>query len=574
MESGIIGTQNGHSRRQTPPPPGKLRLMPLGGVGEFGKNCMAIECGKDLIIVDCGQKFPEDDQLGIDLVIPDFSFIVEHADRLRGVVLTHGHEDHIGALPYLLRQLGSLRVPIYGSRLTLALVTAKLAELEPEYEPIMIPVDGYETARLGVFSVEFLPVAHSMPHAMALSINTPAGRILHTGDYKLEIDPVAGTPLPPPFHRLDMTDPFLLLMADSTNVDREGFAPVEESVREGIEPIIAAAPATVVMATFSSSLYRVQTALDIAQKTGRKVAVCGLSLERNFAIATELGLLQYPGHLVRPLAEIVRMPPSQRLLLFTGTQGEPESALARLSRNAFKGYKIQEGDLVILSSRIIPGNERPIWRMINNFYRHGARVITEREARVHGSGHACRGEMRRLIDLVRPQYMMPVHGEMRQLIMHRELAMECGIERDRVIVIEDGTQLELDKNGAAVTPTDWAGQVLVDGRLMDGVEDVVLRDRKYLSEDGIVTIILVIDQHTHKILTGPDIVSRGFVSVEENEALIDDCKRVVLEAYEECDVESQEQWDVVKTTVRKALRRYLTEVTDRYPVILPVVVEI
>ncbi len=572
--AGIIGTQNGQARRQGPPAPGRLRITPLGGVGEFGKNCMALECGRDMIVIDCGQKFPEDDMFGIDMVIPDFSYIVEHADRLRAVVLTHGHEDHIGALPYLLRQLGPLRVPIYGSRLTLALVTAKLAELEPDYAPVLMPVEGHERAKMGVFQVEFLPVAHSMPHAMALAIATPLGRLLHTGDYKLESEGEGGSPLPPPFHRLDLDDPFLLLMADSTNVDREGFAPVEAHVREGLDPLIASAAGTVVLATFSSSLYRVQTGLDLALKTGRKVAVCGLSLERNFAIATELGLLRYPDYLVRPLAEVVRMPPHQRLLIFTGTQGEPDSALARLSRNAFKGYKVQEGDTIILSSRIIPGNEKPIWRMINNFYRHGGRVITERDARVHGSGHAYRGEMRQIIGLLRPQYLMPVHGEMRQLIIHRELAVECGLPRERVLVFENGTQLELDKSDVTLTATDWAGQVLVDGRSMGGVEDVVLRDRKYLSEDGIVTVILVIDQHTHKIIAGPDIVSRGFVSVEENESLLDGCRKVVAEAFEECDIESQEQWDVVKTAVRKALRRYLTEATDRYPVILPVVVEI
>ncbi|MCE5228920.1 ribonuclease J [bacterium] len=572
--AGLIGTQGGPSRRQNPPAPGTLRVMPLGGVGEFGKNCLALEYGKDMIIIDCGQKFPEDDMFGIDLVIPDFSYIVEHADRLRGIVLTHGHEDHIGGLPHLIRQLGTSRIPIYGSRLTLALVTAKLFELEPDYEPILMPVEGFERGKMGVFDVEFLPVSHSMPHAMALVIETPIGRLFHTGDYKLECEGANGSPLPAPFQRLDLNDPFLLLMADSTNVDREGFAPTEDQVREGLDPILSAAQGTVIMATFSSSLYRVQTGLDLAIKTGRKVAVCGLSLERNFAIATELGLIHYPDYLVRPLAEVVRLPPRQRLLLFTGTQGEPESALARLSRNAFKGYRITEGDTVILSSRIIPGNEKPIWRMINNFYRHGGRVITERDARVHGSGHACRGEMRRLIDIIRPGYFMPVHGEMRQLIIHRELAVECGVPADRVLVFENGTQLELAKSGATLTPTDWAGQVLVDGRSMGGVEEVVLRDRKYLSEDGIVTVILVIDQHTHKIIAGPDIVSRGFVSVEENESLLDDCRRVVTEAFEECDVESQEQWDVVKTAVRKALRRHLTEATDRFPVILPVVVEV
>ncbi len=534
---------------------------------------MALEFGEDMIVIDCGQKFPEDDMLGIDTVIPDFSYVLEHADRLRALVLTHGHEDHIGAVAYLLRQLHPLRVPIYGSPLTLALVTAKLIEQAPDVKPLLATVAGHERARLGAFEIEFLPVAHSMPHAMSLSITTPIGRVLHTGDYKLDAD-AADSPLPAPFNRLDLADPYLLLMADSTNVDREGFSPHEYEVHDGLAPLLTEATGTVLLAMFSSSINRMQTALDLAAQTGRKVAICGWSLERNFSIATELGLLSYSERLVRPLAEVVRLPPNQRLMLFTGTQGEPESAMARLSRNAYRGYKIQPGDLIIFSSRIIPGNERPIWRMINQLYRHGARVVTEREARVHGSGHAYRGEMRRLFDLLRPRWFVPVHGEMRQLIIHRDLAVESGVDPRRVCVIENGTQLELDRETGTAYPTAWAGQVLVDGRMMDGVEEVVLRDRKHLSEDGMLTVILVIDTKTHKIIAGPDIVSRGFVSVDENVELIEACKKVVVATFEECDVESQEQWDVVKTAVRKALRRFLSEQTDRFPVILPVVVEV
>ncbi len=560
-------------RRMAPPAAGRLRVLPLGGVGEFGKNCLVLECGEDMIVVDCGQQFPEDDMFGIDTVIPDFSYLLEHIDRLRAVILTHGHEDHIGGVPYLLRQLGKLRVPIYGTRLTLAIIKAKLQELAPEANPLLEPVEEHERVVLGSFDVECIPVMHSMPQALSLLIRTPVGNIFHTGDYKFDNYDGGECAISEAVQRA-AGEETMLLLADSTNVDREGFSTGEETVRGGLEMVIAAAESTVILACFSTSLHRAQSVLDIAERLGRKVAVCGMSLERNFGIATELGLLRYSDYLVRPLQEVVRLPPGERLILTTGTQGEPMSALARLSRNGFKGYRVTPGDLVILSSRIIPGNERPIWRMINNFYRHGARVVTEREAMVHGSGHACRGEMCKLFGMLRPRHFMPVHGEMRQLIIHRDLAVSCGVEPERVFVIENGTLLELGKDGGSVAPTEWAGQVLVDGRLMDGVEEVVLRDRRHLSADGMLTVILVIDKQTHRIIAGPDIVSRGFVCVEDNEPLIEACRKVVIRTFDECDNEGKEQWDVVKAAVRKALRRFLSEETDRYPVILPVVVEI
>jgi ribonuclease J len=329
------------------------------------------------------------------------------------------------------------------------------------------------------------------------------------------------------------------------------------------------------MAIFSSSLHRVQTALDLARETGRKVAICGYSLERNFEIATRLGIIRGHESLTLPLAELARLPPSRRLILTTGTQGEPLSALSRLSLGSFKGYKIAPGDLVIFSSRIIPGNERGIYRMINRFYRHGARVVTERDAPVHASGHAYRGEMGALLDLLRPRHLMPIHGELRNLIGHRDLALAHGIDASRVHVLENGMSLEMDADGSVVVlPTDWAGQMLVDGKLMDGVDEVVLRDRRHLSCDGMLTVILVIDQHSHKIIAGPDVVSRGFVLMDQSEALIEQCKQLVIRTFEQSNKESQEDWEVVKAAVRKALRKFLAVQTDRYPVILPVVVEI
>lgn len=559
---------------QAPPREGHLRVIPLGGIGEFGKNCMVLEYGEDMILVDCGQKFPEDEMFGVDLVIPDFSYVISNAERLRGVVLTHGHEDHIGSIAYFLRQMPEMDLPIYGSRLTLALVREKLMEMDVDGSAELIEVDSWQKFFLGQFEVEFLPVHHSFPQSMSLFIHLPIGTVVHTGDYKFEqIDGLAHPEIEA-LGRLGESGRVLLLMADSTNVNRDGVSPTEQMVREGLAPLLAAASRTVILATFSSSLYRVQTVLDLAVECGRKVAVCGYSLERNFAIATELGLLHYPAGLILPLNELIHQPATRRLLLTTGTQGEPLSALSRLSLNSFKGYAVQPEDLVILSSRIIPGNERAIYRMINHFYRRGAQVITERDGMVHGSGHAYRGEMKQLIELVRPRHFIPVHGELRNLIKHRDLALSTGIPEDNVHIIENGMQIEFSEDQVICEQTDWSGQVLVDGKLIEGVEEVVLRDRKHLAEDGIITVILAIDSHSHQIIAGPDIVSRGFVVMDENEELIQTCRKLVIRAYEDCDKESQGEWEVVKVAVRKALRKYLRESMDRYPVILPVVVEI
>jgi ribonuclease J len=563
-----------------PPAPGRLRVTPLGGLGEFGKNCLAVEMDGDLIVLDCGLKFPEDDMLGVDLVIPNFDFVQQSVGRLRGLVLSHGHEDHIGATPYFVRQMAQAGighpVPILATRLTLELTRQKLEELGVAGQAELIEIVPGERRRMGGFDLEFLPVTHSMPMAMAVALRLPMGMTLYTGDLKFDptdhdghakaLRDFAGR-LPP--------EGLALLMADSTNADREGISPREESVRVGLGQAFAAAPNAIIMAVFASSLHRVQTALELAREMGRKVAVCGYSLERNFDIATRLGLIHGHESLTLPLAELTRLPPNRRLILTTGTQGEPLSALSRLSLGSFKGYKIAPGDTVILSSRIIPGNERGIYRMINHFYRRGARVVTERDAPVHASGHAYRGEMGVLLDLLRPRHLMPIHGELRNLIGHRDLALAHGLDASRVHVLENGMSLEMDADGSVVVlPTDWAGQMLVDGKLMDGVDEVVLRDRRHLSCDGMLTVILVIDQHSHKIIAGPDIVSRGFVLMDQNEALIERCKQLVVQTFEQSDKESQEEWAVVKAAVRKALRKFLAVQTDRYPVILPVVVEI
>jgi ribonuclease J len=558
----------------TPPPPGRLRVVPLGGMGEFGKNCTVFEYGDDMLVFDCGLQFPDDDMLGVDMVIPDFSYVLAGISRLRGLVLTHGHEDHIGAVPFFVRQMGIARLPIYGSRLTIALVMAKLAEHQLEHAVELIEIDGHDTRRLGAFDLEFLPVSHSMPMAMAVALRLPIGVVLHTGDYKFNLDEPGDPGGLERFARQAGADGVLLMLGDSTNVGREGFSPTERVVMDGLREVIAAAPRALVVACFSSSLHRVQTVIDLAREVGRKIAICGYSLERNFEIATRLGLIRRHDSVVLPLQQLTHLPADRRIILTTGTQGEPMSALSRLSLNSFRGYRVQAGDVVVMSSRIIPGNEKAIYRMINHFYRHGARVVTEREARVHASGHAYRGEMRDLIQRVRPRHLVPMHGDLRHLIAHRDLAVETGVNAANVFVLDNGMELLVDANGAAAGGGRWAGRVMVDGKRLDGVHDAVLRDRLHLSNDGMLTVILVIDRESHRIIAGPDIVSRGFVMMDESEDLIERCKQVVRATFEETDSESQEEWEVVKVAVRRALRKFLAARTDRYPVILPVVVEV
>lgn len=552
------------------PDPRKLRVVPLGGLGEFGKNMMALEYGEDMILIDCGQMFPEEEMLGVDSVIPNFSFVEERIGKLRGLILTHGHEDHIGAIPYFLRDFDT---PVYGSRLTLALVRGKVREMGIEDECQFHEIAARGRIQLGAFDVEFLHVSHSIPEAMALAITLPIGTVIHTGDYKFDAQDKGETSDFFGLSRYGETG-VLLLMADSTNSDREGSSPSEETVLNALRPIIADAERSVILSTFASGLHRIQTVIDLAQEFGRKIFLAGRSLERNFEIATRLGLLHYPEDIILPITKADSIPPAQRLLIASGSQGEPFSAFSRLALDSFKGYEIEPGDTVIISARMIPGNEKAIYKMINHFYRRGARVITEKDAPIHATGHACREEMRQLYRMLKPKYFAPIHGELRQLISNGEIGAGLGIEPSRIFIIENGDALDLDADSITHRRFGLAGQVLVDGKIFDQLEDVVLRDRQHLSEDGMLLVILVIDKKTLKVIAGPDIVSRGFVEVDSNEELIEDCKSVVLDAFEDCAKEGKEEWEVVKAAVRKALRRFLRDETDRYPVILPVVIEI
>jgi ribonuclease J len=545
--------------------------MPLGGCGEIGLNMTLVECGDDILVIDCGQMFPEEDMLGIDLVIPDFGYLKENRDRVRGIILTHGHEDHIGALPYLLPEV---RVPIYGTRLTLALVRDKLRESGLDTTTTFMEVKPRQPVRFGGMSVEWIPVTHSLPDSSALAITTPAGVIIHSGDYKIDPNPIDGRHFD--FYRFAEYGErgVLALLADSTNVERPGTSPSESSVTAVLDQLIEEAERSVIIATFASSLHRIQTVMNIAARRRKRLFVSGTSMENNVEIAAALGYLDIPHEIYCPIEDLVNTPPEDRVILTTGSQGEPLSALSRMALDDHRQIHVASGDIIVLSSRIIPGNERAIFRMINHCFRRGARVVYERTAPVHASGHAFREEMKSLINLVRPRYFIPIHGELRHLTAHRDLAMEMGLPPTHAMLIENGRAWVYENGHAVVQPLYQAGRTLVDGKGIGDVHAIVLRDRQHLAQDGMFIVVLAIDRSSNKVVAGPEIITRGTVYVEENEELLAKCKQVILETIESSVEESRGEWTVMKTEVRRAVKRFLKREIRRFPVILPVVVEI
>lgn len=545
--------------------------MPLGGCGEIGLNMTVVECGDDIIVIDCGQMFPEEDMLGIDLVIPDFTYLANNRDRVRGIVLTHGHEDHIGALPYV---LPSVRVPVYGTRLTLALVREKLRESGLDTTTTFIEVKPRQPVTIGKLKTEWIAVTHSLPDSCALAITTPAGVIIHSGDFKIDSNPIDGRQFD--FYRLAKYGEkgVLVLLSDSTNVEREGASPSESSLIPVLDHLMDEASRTVIVATFASSLHRIQTVMNLAAQKGKKIFVSGMSMEATVEIASQLGYLDIPTESLRPLDDLETTPPEERVILTTGSQGEPLSALSRIALDDHRQIRIRPGDLVILSSRIIPGNERAIFRMINHLFKRGARVMYERIAPVHASGHAFREEMKSLIGLVRPRYFIPVHGELRHLTAHRDLAVEMGIPRQRAMILENGHAWVYENGAARIEPAFQAGRTLVDGKGIGDVHGIVLRDRQHLAQDGMFIVVLAIDRSTNRVVAGPEIITRGTVHVDESEDLIERCKKVIMEAIDGTVEESRGEWSVMKTEVRRAVKRFLKREIRRFPVILPVVVEI
>jgi ribonuclease J len=547
-----------------------VRLIPLGGLGEIGLNMMLVESGDDLIAIDCGLMFPDDELPGIDHVIPDFSYALARRANFRAVVLTHGHEDHIGALPYLLRDLPA---PVYGTPLTLALVGERLREhglLETADLRSMRPRDRIQA---GAFGIEPIRVTHSIADGIGLAIDTPAGTIVHTGDFKLDPSPLDGEA--PDYRRFAELGErgVAVLCSDSTNVDRPGHTRSEVEVGQALSGRFEVATGRIIVATFASHIHRIQQVLTLAASTDRRVALLGMSMQRNVTIAADLGYLHVPPALVVPLEELATLPARQQVILSTGSQGEPHSALSLMAAGEHKYVKVERGDLVIISARVIPGHERTIGRVVNALYRLGAEVLYEDNAFVHVSGHASQEDLKEMLSLTRPRYFIPVHGEYRHLLGHARLAESVGIPPERVFLMEDGMGLELTTSDARVVGGFPAGRVLVDGKSVGDIGAVVLRDRQLLSEDGLIAVSVAFDK-SGVVVAGPDIASRGFVYVKENELLMEELKKAVLAALAERDPDVPFDRELVGATVRSAIRHFVNQRFRRKPVVLPIVLEV
>ena len=547
-----------------------VRLIPLGGLGEIGLNMMLVESGDDLIAIDCGLMFPDDELPGIDHVIPDFSYALGRREGFRAVVLTHGHEDHIGALPYLLRETP---VPVYGTPLTLALVAERLREhglAETADLRVIRPRDRIEA---GPFSIEAIRVTHSIADGIGLAIGTPVGTIVHTGDFKLDPSPLDGEP--PDYRRFaELGDQgVLVLCSDSTNVDRPGHTRSETDVGQALGTRFDGASGRIIVATFASHIHRIQQVLTLAARAGRRVALLGMSMQRNVAIASDLGYLRVPDGVLVPLEELSELPAGRQVILSTGSQAEPHSALALMAAEEHKYVRIERGDLVIISARVIPGNERTIGRVINALYRLGAEVLYEDNAFVHVSGHASQEDLKQMFDLTRPRYFIPVHGEYRHLLGHARLAESVGIGPDRVFLIEDGVGVEFSTTTARRVDGFPAGRVLVNGKSVGEIGPVVLRDRQLLAEDGLVAVSVAVDRRG-ALLAGPEIASRGFVYVKENEPLLEEMKKAVLAALAERDPDVPFDRELVGATVRSAVRQFVNQRFRRRPVVLPIILEL
>ncbi len=548
-----------------------VRLIPLGGLGEIGLNMMLVEFGDDVVAVDCGLMFPDPDELpGIDYVIPDFSYAVAKRDGFRAVLLTHGHEDHIGALPYLLR---TTRIPVYGTPLTLALVAEKLREHNLLETADLRPMKPHDRIEAGPFRIEPIRVTHSIADGIGLAIDTPVGTIVHTGDFKLDPTPLDGeTPDYKRFTELGEHG-VLLLCSDSTNVGRPGHTRSELDVGVALRERFQRASGRIVVATFASHIHRIQQVLTLAAEHGRRVALLGMSMEKNVRVASELGYLRVPADLVMPLDDLVALPSGRQVILSTGSQGEPNSALSLLATGEHRAMQVERGDLVIISARVIPGNERTIGRVINALLRRGADVLYEDNAFVHVSGHASQEDLKLMLNLTRPRYFMPVHGEYRHLLGHARLAESVGLASDRVFLVEDGAVVEMTKTAARVIGHLPVDRVLVDGKGIGDIGSVVLRDRQILAESGLVAVSLVIDR-TGRVVSGPEIASRGFVYMQENRPLIDEIKQAVMDAVTGRDPATPGDREAIGSLVRTTVRQFINQRFQRKPIVLPIILEV
>ena len=552
-------------------PTQSLTAIPLGGLGEFGMNMMALRLGDDIVVIDAGMMFPESELLGVDLVIPDTTYLKQSRSNVRAIVLTHGHEDHIGALAYILRDLN---VPVYGTRFTLALVKKRLEEANLLDSTTLREVLPGRLIEIGPFEIEFIPVTHSTIDCVALAVRTPLGVIIHTGDFKIDQTPVDGIPFDLHTFARYGNEGVLALFSDSTNVERPGFTPSERAIVPRVEELCRSAPRRVILSCFASSIHRIQQVIDIAGRVGRKVAFVGRSMIDNVEIAHELGYLRIPdGMVVRP-QDIRGFDPKRLIILASGSQAEPMSSLSRIAVDNHRFVSVEENDTVILSARIIPGNDKAIFRMLDHMFRRRALVYYENSAgTIHVSGHASQEEQKLVLQLVKPRYFIPVHGEYRHLFRHAALAHQQGSVSGEILLLEDGQTLEFTEDGARRRDPVPAGRVLVDSGSLEEIEEVVIRDRKHLSEDGVVVPIIAIDKHTGRMESHPEIVTRGMFS-DNGQELLAGARDVVFKTVDQSNPEEKMDWSVIKEKIRVDLKRYINKHTSKRPLILPVILEV
>lgn len=548
----------------------KLKIIPLGGLFEIGKNITVLEYNDDIIVIDCGLIFPEDEMLGIDVVIPDITYLLKNREKVRGIVLTHGHEDHIGALPYILKKIN---VPIYGTKLTLGLVDYKLREHNIKNTKLNVVKPG-KLVKLGCFNIEFIRNNHSIPDSVSLAIHTPVGIVVHTGDFKIDYTPINGEVIDlHKFAELGQKG-VLVLMAESTNVERPGYTMSEKTVGDTFNDIFMKAKQRIIVATFASNIHRIQQIINAAIMFNRKVAVSGRSMVNVVNVAKELGYLDLPDGVLIDINEIDKYPDNEIVVITTGSQGEPMSALSRIASSEHKKMELMPGDLVIISATPIPGNEKMVAKVINQLFKKGADVIYETLADVHVSGHACQEELKLIHTLLKPKFFIPVHGEYRHLKQHAQLAEELGMPRENIFIAENGSVIEFTKDKGKFGQQVTAGNILVDGLGIGDVGNIVLRDRKHLSEDGLIVVVVTISKENGKVIAGPDIVSRGFVYVRESEDLMEEAKDRIRAVLAECEKNHITDWATLKSNIKDELRNFLYSKIKRNPMILPIIMEV
>ena len=549
----------------------KLKIISLGGLNEIGKNLTVYEYGNDIVVVDCGMGFPDDDMYGIDVVIPDVTYLIKNQQKIRGIFITHGHEDHIGALPYVLR---SIKAPIYATRMSAGLIKLKLEEHRLLDKTKLITCEAGDVVKAGRFSVEFIHVNHSIADAVAFAIKCPVGTCVHTGDFKIDTTPIQGGMMD--LARLGELgkEGVLALLADSTNVERPGYTRSERSVGASFDALFRGCEERIIVTTFASNVDRIQQIIDVAARYGRKVAVTGRSMENAMKVSSELGYMNIPDGILMDLNHIKSLPKNKVCIITTGSQGETMSALTRMAFNTHRQVDLLPGDRVIISASAIPGNENAIGNVVNELYRRGVEVMNERERALHVSGHACQEELKIVHALVKPKFFIPVHGEQRMLQIHGKLAQEMGMHPNNILISDIGKVIELSPKGAKITGSVTAGQVFVDGYGVGDVGSVVLRDRRHLAQDGVIVVVLSMSGEDGSLVSGPDIITRGFVYVKESEGLMEELRQVALEAIESVDSRYSTDWSAIKSAIKGDLSGYLYKKSKRSPIILPVIMEV